>query len=333
MVAGRGCGHRAMNREQPGSQNTCRCSRAASNIAAPYAGSTALPLAGSLTALVTPFAASGALDLDAFARLIDDQLAGGTQGLVVAGSTGEAAALSPDEYSQLIATAVRQVRGRVPVLAGSGQSSTAATIAQTQRARDAGAEFALVVTPPYVRPTQAGLVAHYRAVAAEGGLPVVLYNVPGRTGCDMAPETVAALQAVPGIVGIKEANAAPGRIAALVAHRTPGFAVLSGDDPSAVAAMRAGADGLISVASNAAPAAMAHALAQRQDDARLDALIGFCGVEPNPIPIKAVLAAMGMIEDRLRLPLLPLAESHRATAQALARDIAAHERSLRAASP
>lgn len=292
-----------------------------------------MQLAGSLTALVTPFAASGALDLDAYTRLIEQQIAGGTRGLVVAGSTGEAAALTADEYSQLITTAVRQVAGRVPVLAGTGQSSTAATIATTRRARDAGADIALVVTPPYVRPTQAGLVAHYTAVAAEGGLPVVLYNVPGRTGCDMSPETVATLQRVPGIIGIKEANASAGRIAALVAQRAPGFAVLSGDDPTAVSAMRTGADGLISVASNAAPAAMAHALAGGEDDAQLAALIDFCGVESNPIPIKAVLAAMGMIEDGLRLPLLPLSESHRATAQSLARDIAAREQQLRTANP
>lgn len=288
-----------------------------------------MPLAGSITALVTPFTASGALDLDAFVRLIDDQLDGGTQALVVAGSTGEAAALSPDEYTQLIATAVRHVAGRVPVLAGTGQSATSATIAQTRRARDAGADHALVVTPPYVRPTQAGLVAHYRAVAAEGGLPVVLYNVPGRTGCDMLPETVAVLQSVDGIIGIKEANAAPGRITALVAQRVPGFVVLSGDDPTAVAAMRDGADGLVSVATNAAPAAMRRALERREDDALLSTLNVFCGVEPNPIPIKAVLAAMGMIDDVLRLPLLPLSASHRDAARALARDVAAHEKVLR----
>ena len=189
-----------------------------------------------------------------------------------------------------------------------------------------GAQFALVVTPPYVRPTQAGLLAHYRAVADQGGLPVVLYNVPGRTGCDLLPETVAALVDHPGIVGIKEARAEPERMAALLALRRDGFAILSGDDPTAGRAMLAGADGLISVGSNALPRTFRRlcdlARAGRADavaalDAQLQEIYGFLGVESNPIPVKALLQRAGFGQG-LRLPLLPLSAPHSATADRLA---------------
>jgi 4-hydroxy-tetrahydrodipicolinate synthase len=150
-------------------------------------------LSGSITALATPFTAAGELDLDAWRQLLQQQLEGGTSGVVVAGSTGEAAALYEIEYDIVLRIAVEQLGGRIPVLAGTGLSSTARTVEQTRRAAALGADAALVVTPPYVRPTQQGLVAHYRAIADDGALPVVLYNVPGRTGCDMLPETVAQL--------------------------------------------------------------------------------------------------------------------------------------------
>ena len=181
-----------------------------------------MPLSGSITALATPFRADGALDLVGFTRLIARQLEAGSSALVVAGSTGEAAALDRDEYEALLRHAVDCVAGRVPVLAGSGLSSTAGTIRQTRLAHDCGADAALVVTPPYVRPTQPGLVAHYRAVAAEGSLPVVLYNVPGRTGIDLLPDTVAELVGTPGILGIKEAHAGIERMRALLALRPHG---------------------------------------------------------------------------------------------------------------
>ena len=212
-------------------------------------------LSGSITALATPFAADGAVDTDAFARLIDLQVAAGTSAVVVAGSTGEAAALEDSEYRALLAFAVHRIGGRIPVLAGTGASSTTRTLTLTRLAADIGADAALVVTPPYVRPTQSGLLAHYRAVAEEGGLPVVLYNVPPRTGCDLLPETAGALSAHPNIVGIKEARAEPDRMQALLRHRGEGFAVLSGDDPTAARAMLAGADGVVSVASNVVPGA------------------------------------------------------------------------------
>ncbi|TCZ87380.1 4-hydroxy-tetrahydrodipicolinate synthase [Lysobacter sp. N42] len=280
---------------------------------------------GSITALATPFDASGELDLDGWQRLLALQLEAGTQGIVVAGSTGEAAALLDPEYDLLLRTAVEAVGGRIPVIAGTGSSNTLKTIELTRRAARLGADAALVVTPPYVRPTQAGLVAHYRAVASDAALPVVLYNVPGRTGCDMLPETVAALSGHPRIVAIKEARPEPERMSALLALRADDFAVLSGDDPTACRAMLQGADGVISVASNVVPGAFRRLcdLARSRDaqaeawDARLRELYDFLGVEPNPIPVKALLARMG-IGEGLRLPLLPLSATHEADAIRLA---------------
>lgn len=294
-------------------------------------------LFGSITALATPFDPAGAIDWPAWRSLIDTQLEAGTQALVVAGSTGEAAALDEAEYVALIRAAVAQVGGRVPILAGTGQSATRKTVAQTRLAREAGADLALVVTPPYVRPTQAGLLAHYRAVAADGGLPVLLYNVPGRTGCDLAPETAAELATVPGIVGVKEARGDAARIAALAPLSAPGFAVLSGDDPSFVAAMQAGYDGVISVASNVFPRAFRRLceLCRAGDraaaaalDSRLRPGYDFLGIEPNPIPVKAALAALG-IGHGLRLPLLPLSDTHRSGLRDLLALVAAVEAETR----
>ena len=281
-------------------------------------------LQGSITALITPFDKAGALDMLAWQRLIAAQLEGGTQALVVAGSTGEAAALGDDEYQNLLRAAVRQVAGRVPVLAGSGLANTAKTIELTRRAADCGADAALVVTPPYVRPTQAGLLAHYQAVADAAGLPVVLYNVPGRTGCDMQPQTVAALAAHPRIIGIKEAVADAGRMTALVALKNPGFVVLSGDDPTACRAMLCGADGVVSVASNALPRAMqrlcqgsrtGNSAAAEALNRQLQPIFEFLGCEPNPVPVKAILQQMS-IGEGLRLPLMPLSAAHQEWLQA-----------------
>ena len=288
-----------------------------------------MQLSGSITALATPFTAAGDINLPAWRRLLQAQLDAGTRGLVVAGSTGEAAALFDAEYEALLRGAVEQVGGRIPVLAGTGQSSTAKTIEANRRAAALGADAALVVTPPYVRPTQAGLLAHYRAVADDGGLPVVLYNVPGRTGCDMAAETTAELSLHPNIVGIKEARADAERMQALLPLRRSGFAVLSGDDPTAARAMLAGADGVVSVASNVVPNAFRRlcelalggdAGATSEFDARLHELYHFLGLEPNPIPVKALLALDG-IGHGLRLPLQPLSSAHAAEAQRLHADI------------
>ncbi|WP_407352199.1 4-hydroxy-tetrahydrodipicolinate synthase [Luteimonas sp. R10] len=294
-------------------------------------------LSGSITALATPFSANGELDLDAWRRLLQRQLDGGTRAVVVAGSTGEAAALYEAEYDTLLRTAVEVVAGRIPVLAGTGQPNTAKTIEQTRRAAALGADAALVVTPPYVRPTQAGLAAHYRAVADDGALPLVLYNVPGRTGCDLLPDTVADLAAHARIVAVKEARDEPERMQALLALRSDAFAVLSGDDPTAARAMLAGADGVISVVSNIAPCAFRRladlALAgdeaeARALDARLQPLYRFAMVEPNPIPIKALLARAGLGHG-LRLPLTPLASMHADAVERVAAAVDELERACR----
>jgi len=305
-------------------ENTCRVHypQVTSPILA-TSGSALKKLVGSICALATPFRGD-ALDLDAFARLIDYQLDGGTQALVVAGSTGEAHALEQTEFDRLLAFALERANGRVPVLAGTGTANTRKTITATRRAQSIGADAALVVTPYYVRPTQQGLHQHFAAVADEGRLPVVLYNVPSRTGCDLLPETVAELATHEGIVGIKEARSEAERVAALVALKNPHFSVLSGDDPTCARAMLDGADGVISVAANVAPAALrgvcdaaiagdtAHALAR---DARLADLYTLLGVEPNPIPVKWCLHELGFGAAEPRLPLLPLGQVHHAKAR------------------
>ena len=289
-----------------------------------------MKLSGSICALATPFAADGALDLDAFARLLDHQLGGGTQGVVVAGSTGEAHMLGQDEWERLLAFAVEHVAGRVPVLAGCGQAGTAPTIALTRRAEALGADAALVVTPYYVRPTQEGLRRHFLALAETGDLPVVLYNVPSRTGCDLLPETVAALREHPRIVAIKEARADATRIAAVAALVRDDFAFLSGDDGSAHEAILAGAAGVISVANNLVPQAFRalcdaassgdRALALRHA-AALAPLLDALNCAPNPIPVKAGLAEIGIATAVLRLPLLEL--EHGAARRRIAETLAA----------
>ena len=275
-----------------------------------------MEIAGSLCAIATPFDADEALDLAAFGRLIDRQLDGGTQGIVVAGSTGEAHMLDDVDYERLLAFAVERIAHRVPVIAGSGEAGTAKTIALTRRARALGADAALVVTPYYVRPTQDGLRRHFAEVAAHCDIPVVVYNVPSRTGCDMQPETVAALRDTAGIVGIKEAVGTPDRIAAIAQLRRPGFVYLSGDDGTAADAMLAGAGGVISVVNNLIPKAF-RALcdaarggdrgAAAQHAQRIAPLLEALNCAPNPIAVKAGLAELGLCGATLRLPLVELA--------------------------
>jgi 4-hydroxy-tetrahydrodipicolinate synthase len=280
---------------------------------------------GSICALATPFAADESLDLDAFARLLEHQLAGGTQGVVVAGSTGEAHALEVAELDRLVRHAVTSIAGRVPVIVGTGGANTKKTIRATQHARDLGADAALVVTPYYVRPTQEGLRQHYLEVAAQGGLPIILYNVPGRTGCDLLPETVAQLVGHPNIVGIKEARAEPERMQALLPLRSETFSVLSGDDPTAARALLAGADGVISVANNVAPqpfrqlcdaARSGRAGDVRTLTAQLQPLFDALGLESNPIPVKFGLSLLGICSPTLRLPLTRLGDVHHAAVRA-----------------
>ncbi len=277
---------------------------------------------GSITALATPFTATGALDMAAWRALLAHQIEAGTQGLVVAGSTGEAAMLSLTEFDELVTTAVAVAADRVPIIVGAGLSGTDKTIRQCRRAQDLGAAAVLVATPAYVRPTQEGLRLHFEAVADALAIPVLLYNVPSRTAVDLLPATTAALAAHPSIIGIKEAVADPARMVALLALRNEHFAVLSGDDHTACRAMLAGADGVVSVTSNVVPATFRRlcdlartgkALAAQQLAEELAPVIAGMALEPNPIPVKAVLAALGICKNVLRLPLLPLSSHFAST--------------------
>jgi 4-hydroxy-tetrahydrodipicolinate synthase len=271
---------------------------------------------GSLCAIVTPFDDSGAVDLPAFGALVDWHRASGTEGLIVGGSTGESGALDEHEFEALLDIALVRA-GAMMVIAGCGAPATHKAIRLGQTARRAGAAGLLAVTPYYSRPTQQGLLAHYGALVEALDLPVILYNVPTRTGCDLLPETAAMLARDPRIVGIKEARPEPERMAALLALKTPGFAVLSGDDPTACRAMQAGADGTISVAANIVPrafralcdAARGNSTYAATLDSTLQPLFQFLGFESNPIPIKWLLQRAGRIRGGLRSPLLPLSAS------------------------
>ena len=270
--------------------------------------------ADSLVALVTPMTADEALDLPAWQRLIEFHIAEGTAGVVVGGTTGESATLTEAELLQLVREAQAVAAGRLQVIAGAGLSSTAATVERVRALAPLRPDGLLVVTPAYVKPTQEGLFRHYAAVAAASDLPVILYNVPGRTGVDLAPATAGRLAALPSIVALKEAVAGPARIRELRAA-APDLALLSGDDPTAREAILAGAVGVISVTANVAPRGIADmvAAARRGDAARAAELDGRLAglhtalfLEPNPIPAKWALAQMGLMGEGIRLPLTPL---------------------------
>lgn len=271
---------------------------------------------GSCVALVTPMRhepdGHAAIDLGAFEGLLGWHAAAGTAAVVIAGTTGESATLDHEEYVQLLTHATERLKGQVLVIAGTGSPSTEHTIARTRLAASLGADAALVVTPSYNRPSQRGLLAHYRAVADASDIPVILYNVPSRTAVDLLPETALALNAHPNIVAIKEAVPDEDRVAQLIEG---GMVVFSGDDPTFVRAMGQGASGVVSVASNIAPATMAkiceYALQGQADEAKrldeaLQPLYAFLGVESNPVPAKWLLAQMGRIEEAIRLPLVAL---------------------------
>jgi 4-hydroxy-tetrahydrodipicolinate synthase len=283
---------------------------------------------GSIVALATPMTAGGRIDFDALVKLVDYQLANGTCALVISGTTGEAATLTPDELGSLWGRVVAQVAGRVPVIAGTGSNSTARAIEYTRLAAAAGADAALVVTPYYNRPTQAGLVAHFLAIEAASALPLLLYNVPGRTAVDMQPETVARLAGQGGIVGIKEAVPEMARVRELVELCGPDFPVLSGDDATCAEAMLNGASGVVSVIANAAPAQMRQlcdlALAGNRPGAVeasrvLEPLFEALMIQSNPIPVKWALYKMGLIDSGIRLPLTPLEEQYRPQVEACLR--------------
>ena len=287
-----------------------------------------MSFSGSLVAIVTPMRPDGAIDRQAWARLLDFHLANGTDGIVVGGTSGESATLREAELRELAERACAQVRGRIPVLAGAGTSSTASTVERVGWLSELPIDGLLLVTPAYNRPTQEGLYRHFAAAAGAARKPIVLYNVPSRTAVDMLPATVARLSGVAGIVGVKEAVPQLSRVRELIDVTPRGFAVLSGDDATAREALGIGARGVISVTANVAPRAMsdmvAAALAGDQARAgRLDApLAGLhreLFVEANPIPAKWALAQMGLIGPELRLPLTPLAEGHQAQVRAAAR--------------
>ena len=284
---------------------------------------------GAIVALVTPFAAGGgSVDRDAWLQLLEWHAAAGTAAVVVAGTTGEAATLEADERDWLLQSAVETVSGRCAVIAGTGSASTATAIELGRRAATRGADAVLVATPYYNRPPQRGLLAHYRAIADDCDVPVILYNVPSRTGVDIEPETALALAGHPNIVAIKEAVADMDRIRR---YAQGGLAVVSGDDPSALEAMQNGAVGVISVASNVAPALMArmcrHAAAgdfgaAAEINSRLEPLYRFLALESNPIPAKWLLSAAGRAGPDLRLPLVELDETHHAGGRRLLESLA-----------
>jgi len=272
---------------------------------------------GSFPALVTPFKSNTDIDFDAYGRLIDWHIQQGTNGIVPCGCTGEAATLSHDEQKAVIKFAIERVAGRVPVIAGTGSNNTREAIDLTKYAKEAGADGSLLITPYYNKPTAAGQIAHYRAIAeAVDGLPIMLYNVPGRTGTKISPETIAELSKVPNIVSVKEACGDIDQVSAILSQCD--INVMSGDDSLTLAMMAVGAKGVVSVAANVAPAGVAdlvrHANAGNFEEARalhyqLLPIFKVLFVESNPMPVKYALAKMGLIENVLRLPLTPVLEA------------------------
>ncbi|MCY1081400.1 4-hydroxy-tetrahydrodipicolinate synthase [Archangium lansingense] len=272
---------------------------------------------GSMTALATPFR-EGAFDEASYRALVRQQISGGTNVLIPVGTTGEAVTMSAEERFRTIRVAVEEAKGRVPVVAGVGSNSTAETLENVKRAREAGAEGSLIVTPYYNKPTQAGLVEHFKAVAkAHPGFPIIAYNVPGRTGVDLLPETALRLCDFPEVVAIKEATGNMARAVDLMEKCGERLTLLSGDDFTVLPFIACGGKGVISVSSNVAPrmmsdlvaAARAGELAKaRELQVRMNELHRLLFVESNPIPVKWALHKMGLFGPELRLPLVPMSE-------------------------
>jgi 4-hydroxy-tetrahydrodipicolinate synthase len=282
-----------------------------------------------MTAVVTPFSEDGAVDLATFERLVAWQIASGVHGLVPCGTTGEGATLRPDEHALVIEAAVRVAGGRVPVIAGCGTNDTRTTISGAVRAAEAGADALLVVTPYYNKPNRSGMLAHFAAVAAATRLPVVAYNVPGRTGQNVTAELTLALAEIPGVIGVKEAAGNLEQLAAIVERCAPSFTVLTGDDALALPAVALGAAGVISVVSNEAPRLMADMIdaatsgdfkSARTIHYRLLPLMRANFIESNPVPVKFALARLGRCGETLRSPLGPPDDAtRRAVEEALRR--------------
>lgn len=270
---------------------------------------------GSIVALVTPMGENGEVDYPSLNALVDWHIAEGTDAIVAVGTTGESATLRTDEHIDVIRRVIDCASGRIPVIAGTGANSTSEAIELTSASHEAGADACLLVTPYYNKPPQEGLYRHYKAIAEAVDVPIILYNVPGRTGVDMLPETVGRLAQIPNIIGLKEATGDLARIRALLAMNLDRFAVYSGDDATACEAILLGCSGDVSVTANVVPRLMhemcATALAgnagrARDLDARAGRLHADLFVQPNPIPVKWALAQMGRIPSGIRLPLVPL---------------------------
>jgi len=279
-------------------------------------------ITGSLVAIVTPMREDGALDLEAYRRLIDWQIAEGTNAIVAVGTTGESATVDPSEHVELIRVAVEAARGRVKVIAGTGANSTSEAIELTAHAKRVGADASLQVVPYYNRPNQEGIYRHFRAIAEAVDLPIILYNVPSRTVADLSVETALRLTQVPGIVGIKDASGDLSRVVEMRRRGPSNFAQYSGNDDSALAFMLLGGQGVISVTANVAPRPMSQmcaaalagdVLRARALNERMMPLHQRLFVEPSPIPTKWALARMGRISGGLRLPLVPLSAAGQET--------------------
>lgn len=276
-------------------------------------------ISGSIVALVTPMHSDGSLDQDSLADLLEWHIEQGTDAIVSMGTTGESATLDVKEHTEVIAFTVDRIKGRIPVIAGTGANATWEAIELTQQAKEVGADGCLLVTPYYNKPTQEGLYQHYTAIADAVAIPQILYNVPGRTACDMLPETIVRLAKHPQIMGVKEATGDVSRIAALKAHDLDDFVIFTGDDGTMLEAFAAGAQGNISVTANIAPQAMHDACwaalkgdmeGARAINANLLGLHNALFVEANPIPVKWALSEMGRMEAGIRLPLTPLSDCY-----------------------
>jgi 4-hydroxy-tetrahydrodipicolinate synthase len=279
-------------------------------------------ITGSLVAIVTPMRADGSLDLPRFKDLIDWHVQEGTDGIVVVGTTGESPTVNFDEHKELIRVAVENARGRIPIIAGTGGNSTAEAIELTESAKRAGATACLSVVPYYNKPTQEGLYRHFRSIAEKVDLPMIVYNVPGRTVADLQNDTVLRLAQVPGIIGIKDATANIERGSDLIKRAPRNFAIYSGEDSTALALILLGGHGVISVTANVTPKLMHQMCAAalvgdvkkaREINLRLLPLHQRLFVEANPIPVKWALAEMGRIEGGIRLPLVPMSERFQQT--------------------
>ncbi len=284
-------------------------------------------ITGSLVAIVSPMHEDGRLDLARFKSLIDWHVQEGTDGIVVVGTTGESPTVDFDEHKELIRIAVQHAKGRIPIIAGTGGNSTAEAIELTESAKQAGATACLSVVPYYNKPTQEGLFRHFRKIAETVDIPLILYNVPGRTVADLQNDTVLRLAQLPGIIGIKDATANIERASDLIKRAPRNFAIYSGEDAAALAVILLGGHGVISVTANVAPKLMHQMCAAalvgdvkkaREMNFRLLPLHQRLFVEANPIPVKWALAEMGLIEPGVRLPMTPLSDRfHQAVREAL----------------